>query len=211
MRLKGKRIFFTSDLHFGHSKCIEYCSRPFNSVEDMTLKLIRNWNKVVKENDLVYVLGDFSMYLTKPQLREIVSKLNGTKILVRGNHDMSPSEMLNIGFHAVVENAEIVIAGERVLLSHYPYKRPWYFTLFYDILHKINSRKFFRPRKFVKQLKDKGMWLLHGHTHSKTKVVYKGKNMIHVGVDAWDFTPVCIQRIGQIITEIKNGKYKEQE
>lgn len=208
-KLKGKNIFFTSDLHFGHSKCIEYSCRPFKTVEEMNEKLIRNWNSVVKDNDLVYVLGDFFMYLSKDELREITSKLKGTKICVRGNHDMSPNEMINIGFAACVESAEIVIAGERVLLSHYPYKRPWYFTVFYDILHKINSKKFFKPRKFVRQLEDRGLWLLHGHVHSTRKLYVPGKKMIHIGVDAWDYKPVPLQRVGDMIEKIRRGQYQE--
>lgn len=207
MKNKSKNIFLTSDNHFGHAKCIEYCSRPFKDVQEMEEKLIRNWNKVVRPQDLVYVLGDFSMYLTKEHLREILNKLNGTKILVRGNHDLSPSEMLNIGFHAVVENAEIQIAKERVILSHYPYRNNWMKVLFYDIMNKLFPKRFYKPRKFVKQLEDKGHWLLYGHVHSKKR--YMGKKMIHVGVDAWDFTPVSIQKIGDIIAQVKLGIYKE--
>lgn len=207
MKNKGKNIFFTSDLHFGHAKCIEYCSRPFADVAEMTEKLITNWNRIVRPNDLVYVLGDFSMYLTKVQLREIMERLNGTKVLVIGNHDMKNSEMLNIGFHAVVNNAEIQVAGERVLLSHYPYRNNWLKTKFYDIMYKLFPKRFYRPRKFTKQLKDSGHWLLCGHVHSKKKVI--GRKTIHVGVDAWNFTPVSIQKIGEMIAQIKLGIYKE--
>ena len=50
--------YFTSDLHFGHSNIIKLCNRPFADVESMDAALIENWNKKVKKNDTVYVLGD---------------------------------------------------------------------------------------------------------------------------------------------------------
>lgn len=52
--------FFIADTYFNHSKIIKYCNRPFISSEEQTNKLIENWNSVVKDNDTVFVLGDFS-------------------------------------------------------------------------------------------------------------------------------------------------------
>ena len=54
-------IFFTSDTHFNHSNVIQYCNRPFSSLDEMNAKLIENWNERVNENDIVYHLGDFAM------------------------------------------------------------------------------------------------------------------------------------------------------
>ena len=54
-------IFFTSDTHFNHKAIISYCSRPFESVEEMNDRLIDNWNQVVKPSDTVYHLGDFDI------------------------------------------------------------------------------------------------------------------------------------------------------
>ena len=81
-------IFFTSDLHFGHEGIIRMCNRPFQTLEEMDETLIKNWNSLAKPKDKVYVLGDFFMYYKKPKLREILNRLNGTKILIKGNHDM---------------------------------------------------------------------------------------------------------------------------
>ena len=51
-------VFFTSDLHFGHGKIIDHCGRPFSSVEEMDRVMIENWNRRVRKNDKVYIVGD---------------------------------------------------------------------------------------------------------------------------------------------------------
>jgi len=54
-------IYFTSDHHFGHKNIIKACNRPFYSVDQMDKELIKRWNEVVKEDDIVYYLGDFTL------------------------------------------------------------------------------------------------------------------------------------------------------
>lgn len=78
------KYWFTSDTHFGHANIIEYCNRPFKDVDDMENKIVKNWNKVVKPEDVVFHLGDF-IFRGKPS--EIKKKLNGKIILIKGNHD----------------------------------------------------------------------------------------------------------------------------
>jgi calcineurin-like phosphoesterase family protein len=51
--------FFTSDLHLGHKNIIELENRPFKDLEDMNNKLVNNWNSKIKNDDLVYYIGDF--------------------------------------------------------------------------------------------------------------------------------------------------------
>ena len=76
--------FFTSDLHINHSRILQYCSRPFSSVEEMNAKMIERWNETVGIDDTVYVVGD--MFLGKPEdAKPIISGLNGYKILILGN------------------------------------------------------------------------------------------------------------------------------
>jgi calcineurin-like phosphoesterase family protein len=50
-------IWFTSDTHFHHKNIIKYCNRPYSSVEEMNNALIENWNKTVKQNDILHVFG----------------------------------------------------------------------------------------------------------------------------------------------------------
>ena len=79
-------VFFTSDTHFGHKNIIRYCNRPFNNVEEMDEYMIRVWNEEVNHDDIIFHLGDFSFYNTSKS-KEIYDRLNGHKIIIRGNHD----------------------------------------------------------------------------------------------------------------------------
>ena len=76
--------FFTSDTHFGHKNIIDFCERPFKNLKEMDETLIRNWNSVVKENDIVFHLGDYG-WSNKTKI--YLNRLNGTIIKIKGNHD----------------------------------------------------------------------------------------------------------------------------
>ena len=75
-----------ADPHYGHANIINYENRPFWSLEEMDAALIANHNKAVKKMDKVFCLGDFAFY-KKEKIIEIVSQLNGYKVLILGNHD----------------------------------------------------------------------------------------------------------------------------
>ena len=79
-------IFLTSDLHLSHIKSFLWEPRGFTSVEEMNEKIVQNWNSVVKENDIVYNLGDMCLSDTEGAL-PYLARLNGTQIWIRGNHD----------------------------------------------------------------------------------------------------------------------------
>ena len=78
------RVFFTSDLHFGHKNLCQGL-RGMTSEESDKL-IIDNWNKVVTKRDLVYVLGDITME-NQNDIPKYISQLNGRIVLVGGNHD----------------------------------------------------------------------------------------------------------------------------
>lgn len=113
-----KKIFFIADPHFGHQNIITYENRPYDSVEAMDHDLIKRWNQVVKAQDEVFVLGDFSFY-GKEKTAEIVEQLNGKKTLIMGNHDSrSPKYYYECGFETVSKYP--IILEEFWMLSHEP-------------------------------------------------------------------------------------------
>jgi calcineurin-like phosphoesterase family protein len=85
-------IFLISDTHFGHEKCCTTFKRndgtplrPFENAQEMDEEMVRRWNKVVREHDKVYHLGD--VVIGAKHLATL-SRLNGSKRLIRGNHDI---------------------------------------------------------------------------------------------------------------------------
>jgi calcineurin-like phosphoesterase family protein len=198
-------LFFTSDTHFGHARIIELCNRPFASVEEMNEAMIDNWNSVVGPKDSVVHLGDVAL---GPWVEwdGILSRLNGFKSLVVGNHDRvfaGMKEKERIRFHPVYKqwfegpmwhNQPLYMLLDtqemnayNVSLSHFPY----------------DGDSHGEDRHSEYRLPDNGTTLIHGHTHSSEKVSRsaKGTLQIHVGVDAHNYYPVSEEWIVQTIRE----------
>lgn len=80
--------YFTADLHLDHSNIIKHCSRPFSSVDEMNETLIQNWNEVIQVNDIVVVVGDFTLHSNREVVeKKFVNHLKGNKIFLKGDHD----------------------------------------------------------------------------------------------------------------------------
>lgn len=189
-------IWFTSDTHFNHRRVIEYCKRPYGSTEEMDAALIANWNKSIGRKHHVYVLGDFS-FGGKDYTKNILSQLNGHKILVKGNHDKETKNMLDLGFSKVVENERIKLGDTHVLLSHFPYHPVTQHNTVGSkvLIHKMDKNV--DGRYLHKRILDDGeTWLLHGHVHCAWKVK---ERMINVGVDVWNYKPISHEKVLDII------------
>lgn len=175
-------IWFTSDTHFYHKNIIKYCYRPFNSVEEMNQSLIDNWNNVVKENDIVFHLGDFAF----DKWKSIINQLNGKIYLIVGNHDeiKYPGHKIFDLFEGVYNQLYIQIDNQWIYLNHYPF-------LCYGGSYK-----------------NKPVWTLSGHTHI-CKIKNTGKDFermnylfptqYDVGVDFNDYTPISFKEVKEKI------------
>lgn len=117
-RFDDEHTFFIADTHFFHANIIEYENRPFKSVEEMNAFMIKSWNKVITNNDRVFLLGDFA-FGNKQKQKDIAQKLNGYKILITGNHDQySIGHYEDIGFAEVYRYP--ILLEEFWMLSHQP-------------------------------------------------------------------------------------------
>lgn len=202
-------IFYTSDLHLGHEKVAGY--RGFKCSADHDYELGERWRNQVTDRDHVWILGDLCLHDLDYALA-FIKNLPGTKHLVWGNHDAGHPMHRNAHkqqrryldvFDSVQPFARRKIAGEDVLLSHFPYER---------------DRDEMRYGQW--RLRNEGAWLLHGHTHGPeratvdsyelrnwrtgeaVKKTYRSRE-IHVGVDAWDGRLVPEGTVAELI-----GGYK---
>lgn len=118
-------IFYTSDLHLLHERVIELCQRPFKNLDDMHEAIISNWNSKVSNKDTVYILGDIAFARNLEQIElayNLINKLNGTKLLIRGNHDGKSIKNTKFSslFYDIKIYDDIIDNGRRVILMHYP-------------------------------------------------------------------------------------------
>lgn len=197
--------YFISDCHFGHANIIRYCKRPFlkegdldnnggwvseyiavQRTKEMDETIIRNWNERIKEDDIVFFLGDFCLSKSSeaPDSRKDAfdyyrSQLNGDIIFFKGNHDG------NNKCKSVIESMVIQHGGKRIYLTHNP--------------------------KFAKE---DFHWNFCGHTHGNQgtfKKLGKKSVIIDLSVDCWEFRPVDINEINQSYSEWCKRGCKEEK
>lgn len=110
-------IWITSDHHFNHTNIIKYANRPFDNVDEMNKSMIDKWNWVVHPDDIVLHLGDFSLQMDEKAVTDLVSKLHGNIVLIRGNHDrFGVTKYKRCGFMAVKKRLEL----GNFVLTHRP-------------------------------------------------------------------------------------------
>jgi len=113
-------VFLVSDTHFGHAGVCRFtrndgCTplRPWDSADEMDEAMVTAWNDRVRPNDKVYHLGD--VVINRKALG-IMRRLNGDKVLIRGNHDIFRDEEYREHFREL--RAYHVMNG--MILSHIP-------------------------------------------------------------------------------------------
>jgi len=214
--------FFTSDTHWGHARINALSGRPFTSVEQMDEALVENWNSVVGPEDEVWHLGDYALG-DRARGLGYLSRLNGTKYLVAGNHDKCSmtepngwkyvAEYVEAGFEFVTQWAQIKLPPlkrdapmRKVLLSHYPY----------DGDHVSGGGG--EDRHIQARLRDYGQVLVHGHVHELYTVRRSqpsgtnptgGTIQVNVGVDRWGFKPVSALEIARLIDAVERRERDE--
>lgn len=169
-------IFFTSDLHFGHTNIIKYSGRPYKDTEEMDEALIANWNAKVKAGDLVYMLGDFTFQKNVAKYRD---RLNGAIYFIIGNHDHTSRDYYKTNKDAFIwmrDVAHIKVAEQQIMLSHYPHAS-W-------------------------ESMRRGKWMLCGHEHGGMAEIRpeatKGK-ILDVGVDVHNYSPLSFEEVRVIM------------
>ena len=113
-------VFLVSDTHFGHAGVCRFMRndgvtklRPWNNPEEMDEEMVKRWNETVRPNDKVYHLGD--VVINRKALKTL-ARLNGDKVLIRGNHDIFRDDEYRQYFREL--RAYHVMNG--MILSHIP-------------------------------------------------------------------------------------------
>lgn len=113
--------YFISDLHFGHHNILTFDQRQFQNTDEMEREIVRRWNERVTKQDTVYILGDFCWSADEKEWVRLLDMLNGSKVLIRGNHDLkNPSNLLKRQFADIKDYKEITSGQKHIIMSHYP-------------------------------------------------------------------------------------------
>ena len=177
------RTWITSDLHFGHTNIMKFCpqsrARFKNDVGYMNEQMVLEWNSIVGEHDLVYILGDVA-FCPAQKAAEYMRRCNGRKILVEGNHDKKALKdpTFRNCFEEVHKYLDINYGGHKIVMLHYPIAE-------WDQMHR-------------------GALHFHGHLHGGVSGMekYRCRDM---GMDA---TGMIVVEMERAIADAMTGEIK---
>lgn len=192
-------IYITSDTHFSHANIIHYCDRPFETVREMDDALIEKWNSVVTPNDTVWHLGD--VFWHHGEAHRIAPRLNGSKFLIKGNHDWNAERMQNLGF------VPLTARKDQLWNEYYDRYR-------FLMCHRPRDMKTWEKSKVIKRQVGVGYFTivsarqeirLVGHEHNNAPVFIKWVRdkgdqarpimALNMSCEHWGFTPVHINTV----------------
>jgi calcineurin-like phosphoesterase family protein len=142
---EADKVWITSDWHYAHANILKYCNRPFKDVEEMNDTLLKNYNSVVSDDDIVFFLGDIAF--GESNVKSVLSRMKGTIHYVVGNHDLKYLDIIKTRAETINDLIDVEISGQPITMCHYA-MRVW---------HKSHFDS----------------WMLYGHSHARLPPVGK--------------------------------------
>jgi calcineurin-like phosphoesterase family protein len=178
---------------------MRFNNRPWNDVREMDKALVANWNSVVSDNDIVFILGDIFWKGDQRAIAETMKGLNGAAIyIILGNHDCKEY------FNMALKDKRIQMLSDNVIV--------W--------ISGIDENKPSREYEFMLSHCPLATWPhwqrgavnLFGHIHSGPRsmadidrpgvdLILKPGRAYDVGVDNNNYTPV---EINEILNKLRN-------
>ena len=166
--------YYIADTHFGHENVINFDKRPFENINEMDKVMIQQWNSVVKDEDDVYILGDFCFKSVK-QPMWYIKQLKGKKHLIVGNHDnrLLKDEVAMKDIVSVNTILQVNDGEHTCILCHYPLAE-------WNHYHR-------------------GAWHIYGHIHNKKDKSYEfmrtQERALNAGCMINGYIPVKIEQL----------------
>ena len=166
--------------------------RPWDNAEEMDEHLVKVYNERVKPNDKIYFLGD--VVINRKALK-IMHRLNGDKVLIRGNHDIFRDNEYREHFREL--RAYHVMNG--MILSHIPVHEASISRFGCNIHGHLHANRVMKAR---------------GVDTRTGEILYSDEidpRYYNVSVEQTDFAPILFEDVLKRITEqggsvgFKNG------
>ncbi len=174
--LKLKDFYVTSDTWFGREHILQIGKdrNQFADVKEMNRHIIKQWNKVVKKDDVVFHLGNFAC---DPNTAEtVLSQLKGKIYFIVGNHDDALIDVFeNFKNVVIIEDQILTLPMHDVVLSHYPL-RDW-------------------------GGKESGTLHIHGHSIFNNLTDLSVERRVNICTDHWGLKPIKISTLKDFINE----------
>lgn len=181
-------VFLTSDTHFGHTGVCKFTHqdtnvkiRPWTDPQEMDEEMVKRWNETVRPTDKVYHLGD--VVINRKAL-SILHRLNGDKVLIKGNHDIFKLEDYTPHFRDI-RGYHVM---NNMILSHVP-------------VHADSKGRF--AANIHGHLHTNRVMKMHGDVRTdKLDPWY-----FNVGVEQTDFRPILFEEVIKRIKEQNENDY----
>lgn len=184
-------VFLVSDTHFGHSGVCRFLRedgvtklRPWDNSDEMDEAMIKAWNETVRPNDKVYHLGDV---VINRKAFKTLHRLNGDKVLIKGNHDIFRLEEYTPFFRDI--RASHVMDG--MILTHIPIHKDGLYRFGTNIHGHLHANRVMMDNGYRKKIID--------------------PSYFNVSVECIDFKPILFEDVRKLIVEqggtvgFKNG------
>ena len=170
--------FLIGCCHFGHEIMYKFLNidgtrvrHQFADAKEGDEAMIERWNKTVQKGDKVYVLGDVAFHKTH---LATIGRLNGSKILIKGNHD----DLQLAEYAKYFRDVRAYSRLDDVVLSHIP----------------IHPQSLWREKK-------SSYWInIHAHLHSGAVMNSLDASLpdyryFSVCVERINYTPISLEQI----------------
>lgn len=199
-------MFLISDIHFKHPAAFKFAPSRIEAVkthyglndnvsDEKLLELFDNmivekWNERVKDDDVIYCLGDV---FAKGVDEKLLRKLRGQKTLIVGNHDRSFSLYEKLGWNVVLivndnnpKRSYLIEehCGKKIMFSHYP--------IFHSDEYDREIVQFEKAHLCSLFVEEKCEVNIHGHIHDADT---SNQLSINVCVEKTGFAPVKIEEL----------------
>lgn len=176
---------YIADTHFGHDNVIRFDGRPFADAAEMWRVMRELWNGRVRDDDDVWIIGDFVMRSDKPA-SFYLERLKGHKHLIMGNHDpgMLRDEKSAACFETIDKMHHIVDGKNNIIMCHFPIAE-------WNRMHH-------------------GSYLIYGHIHNRRDDTYDfmktRERALNAGCMINGYMPVSFQELVE-----NNRKFQAEE